>query len=76
VIPRADQTPVPEQIVAHCRTRLAGFKAPALVVIVADLPRTSTGKVRKVELRDVARAEYSRVATPGQPTTVVGVGNE
>ena len=36
-----------------CRDRLAGFKVPARVRLVTDLPRTAAGKVRKPALRDL-----------------------
>ena len=38
-------------ILAHCRKSLGGFQVPKLVRILDDLPRTATGKLRKVELR-------------------------
>jgi fatty-acyl-CoA synthase len=41
-------------LIAHCRTRLAGFKTPKHVVF-AELPKTSTGKIQKFELRAVAK---------------------
>ena len=34
------------------RERLAGYKCPDAFEIVDELPRTSTGKVRKYELRE------------------------
>ena len=37
-------------LIAHCRTRLAGFKTPKKVVF-QELPKTSTGKIQKFELR-------------------------
>ncbi len=37
-------------IVAHCKKHLAGFKVPRAVVF-GDLPKTSTGKIQKFELR-------------------------
>ncbi|RZL09999.1 MAG: acyl-CoA synthetase, partial [Rubrivivax sp.] len=43
----------PEDIVAHCRQHLAGFKVPRAVVF-GELPKTSTGKIQKFELRKVA----------------------
>ncbi len=42
------------ELIAHCRARLAGFATPKLVVF-ADLPKTSTGKIQKYELRAVAK---------------------
>jgi long-chain acyl-CoA synthetase len=35
----------------HCAERLAGFKQPAEVLVVDDLPHTATGKVAKGRLR-------------------------
>ena len=43
------------EIIAFARERLAGFKCPKRVVF-QDLPKTSTGKIQKFELRLIARA--------------------
>jgi fatty-acyl-CoA synthase len=44
-------TPVTaDDIVAHCKKHLAGFKVPRAVVF-GELPKTSTGKIQKFELR-------------------------
>jgi fatty-acyl-CoA synthase len=40
----------PEEIVRHCREHLAAFKVPRAVVF-GELPKTSTGKIQKFELR-------------------------
>ena len=40
----------PEEIVTHCKKHLAGFKVPRFVVF-GELPKTSTGKIQKFELR-------------------------
>jgi fatty-acyl-CoA synthase len=42
------------ELIAFAREHLAGFKAPSAVEF-GELPKTSTGKVRKVELRERAR---------------------
>ena len=42
-----------EDLVAHCKKHLAGFKVPRAVVFGA-LPKTSTGKIQKFELRKQA----------------------
>ena len=44
-----------EEIIAHCRALLAGYKLPKQVVF-GELPKTSTGKVQKFILRDRAKA--------------------
>ncbi len=41
-------------LIAHCRARLAGFKTPKHVIFT-ELPKTSTGKIQKFELRAVAK---------------------
>ena len=41
------------EIVAHCKKHLAGFKVPRAVVF-GELPKTSTGKIQKFELRKQA----------------------
>jgi acyl-CoA synthetase (AMP-forming)/AMP-acid ligase II len=40
-----------DDVVAHCRTRLAGFKCPKRVEFRDALPRTATGKLQKFRLR-------------------------
>ena len=44
-----------EELIAFCRERLAHFKAPKTVVF-GPLPKTSTGKVQKFQLREQAKA--------------------
>jgi len=42
-----------QDIIAYCRDNLAHFKAPRFVVF-GELPKTSTGKVQKFVLREMA----------------------
>ena len=42
-------------VIQFCRDNIAHFKAPKHVVNMSELPKTSTGKVQKYELRKVAR---------------------
>ncbi len=44
-----------EELIAFARERLAGFKTPKRVVF-QELPKTSTGKIQKFELRAVAKS--------------------
>ncbi|MEU9317446.1 FadD3 family acyl-CoA ligase [Streptomyces sp. NPDC048295] len=41
----------PDDLVGHCRERLANFKVPREVVVLEALPRSATGKVDKAVLR-------------------------
>ena len=43
-----------EELIAHCKERLAGYKVPRHVVF-AELPKTSTGKIQKHVLRGQAK---------------------
>jgi long-chain acyl-CoA synthetase len=44
----------PDDLAAWCKTRVAGYKCPRVITIVAALPRGATGKVLKGELRATA----------------------
>ena len=46
-----------EEIKEFCRGRIAHFKVPQYVKFVDGFPMTVTGKVRKVEMREVSIAE-------------------
>jgi fatty-acyl-CoA synthase len=52
---KAGATVTEAEIVEHCRAHLARFKVPRAVVFGA-LPKTSTGKIQKVLLRQQARS--------------------
>ena len=43
-----------DELVAWCRKNLASYKCPRYVVF-AELPKTSTGKVQKFKLREIAK---------------------
>jgi fatty-acyl-CoA synthase len=45
----------PDDLIAWCRGRLAAFKCPRHVVMI-ELPKTSTGKIQKFRLRELAKA--------------------
>ncbi|MGY1663654.1 AMP-binding protein [Geodermatophilus sp. SYSU D00705] len=41
-----------EELIAHCKERMAAYKYPRQVEIVDELPKTVTGKILRRELRD------------------------
>ena len=47
-------TATAEELIAWCRTHLAAYKCPRHVVF-AEIPKTSTGKLQKFKLRDLAK---------------------
>ncbi|MGL4727775.1 MAG: acyl-CoA synthetase [Bosea sp. (in: a-proteobacteria)] len=52
---RPGQSPSEADMIAWCRQHLAGYKVPRTIVF-AELPKTSTGKIQKFRLREMARA--------------------
>ncbi|MEU6751226.1 fatty acyl-CoA synthetase [Spirillospora sp. NPDC046719] len=63
VVPRGGARPSPEDIIAHCRAALAGFKTPKHVLIVDALPKNPSGKILKRRLRE----RFAHVATGELP---------
>jgi fatty-acyl-CoA synthase len=47
-------------LIAHCKARLAGYKAPTSVELREAIPRTATGKVQKFKLREQYWAGHDR----------------
>jgi fatty-acyl-CoA synthase len=44
-----------DELIAHCRAHLAGYKVPREIRF-EDIPKTSTGKIQKFQLRERARS--------------------
>jgi fatty-acyl-CoA synthase len=55
-----------QELIAHCRSQLAHFKAPRHIEF-ATLPKTSTGKIQKAVLRAADRAAFSADTGGGAP---------
>ncbi|MGY1682312.1 AMP-binding protein [Geodermatophilus sp. SYSU D01176] len=47
----AGASATPEELIAHCKERMAAYKYPRSVEIVDELPKTVTGKILRRELR-------------------------
>ena len=56
--PGADATPA--DLMAHVRTKIAGYKAPRDIDITVQLPKTPTGKIQKFLLRDAEWAGHTQ----------------
>jgi acyl-CoA synthetase (AMP-forming)/AMP-acid ligase II len=46
------KAPDPSEVIAHCRTLIAGYKLPRVIEFADELPLLATGKVNKVALRE------------------------
>ncbi len=52
VVVRPGHSVTEEEIIRFCRERMAHFKAPKTVQFVDALPKTASGKIQKVQLRE------------------------
>ncbi len=52
ILPASGATPTEEVLVEHCRERMAAFKRPRQIIVVDELPKTATGKIKRFELRN------------------------
>lgn len=61
VAPNAGATVDARELLAFCRGKVASFKIPRQVILQDALPMTASGKIRKVELREVAERRFSAI---------------
>ncbi|MCC7059979.1 MAG: long-chain-fatty-acid--CoA ligase [Burkholderiaceae bacterium] len=52
VVVKPGQSLGADEVIAYCRANIAAYKVPARVDIVAELPKSATGKILKRVLRD------------------------
>jgi fatty-acyl-CoA synthase len=52
VVPKAGAALTPEDVHAHAKARLAGYKRPKYVVLTGGLPKNPSGKILKRDLRE------------------------
>ncbi len=51
VVPRPGSALTPDEVIAHCREKIAGYKRPRAVKFVEALPKLPNGKIEKFKLR-------------------------
>jgi fatty-acyl-CoA synthase len=59
VVPKPGMSPTAEEIMTFCRQHMARFKCPKAVEF-GDLPKTSTGKIKKFALREKEWQGYEK----------------
>ena len=52
---RRDERLKAQQLIAHCRAQLAGYKCPREVEFRSELPKSNVGKILRRELREEAK---------------------
>jgi fatty-acyl-CoA synthase len=60
VVAKPDHRLSEEQIISHCKGRIAGYKVPRYVVFVDQMPMAGVGKVQKFMLRETGLSELKR----------------
>ena len=55
IVPKGEAKLDVKEILVHCRLCLPAFKVPKRVVFVERLPKTSSGKVKRLELADILK---------------------
>lgn len=53
VVWRAGKAVESEALLAHCRTHLSAYKVPHRVQMIAEIPRTGSGKIIRYKLREL-----------------------
>lgn len=68
VIAKPGQSLRPQEVLEHCRDKIAPYKVPAEVRVVEELSMTPTAKVQKFRLREMAIAELEAkgIVLPGK----------
>ena len=59
--PKEGVTITEEEIRAFCKDRIAHYKVPKYWKFVSEFPMTISGKIRKVEMREIAARELGLV---------------
>jgi fatty-acyl-CoA synthase len=56
VLPRPGQAPGASVLIEHCRARIASYKVPLAIHLLESFPMTGNNKVRRFEIRALARS--------------------
>ena len=52
IVPQPGQSVAAEELVAHCRERIGGYKIPRQYAFLPELPKSAMGKILKTDLRE------------------------
>lgn len=51
IVPAPGANLTEEEIIAHCRERIGGYKIPRQMAFIEEMPKSAMGKILKIELR-------------------------
>ncbi len=52
-VAKKDPSLTKEELIAHCKENLTGYKVPKIVIFIDELPKSNVGKILRRELRDL-----------------------
>jgi long-chain acyl-CoA synthetase len=55
IVPRPGKDVPSEAVIAHCRLKLSAYKVPHSVHLIAEIPRTGSGKIIRYKLREMLK---------------------
>jgi len=55
VVARSGQTIAVEALLTHCREKMSAYKVPHIVQLIAEIPRTGSGKIIRYKLRETLK---------------------
>ncbi|MDR1125956.1 MAG: long-chain fatty acid--CoA ligase [Deltaproteobacteria bacterium] len=65
VVPKPGETPTKEEVIAHCRKKLASYKVPRRVEFRSELPKSAVGKIlRRIILNEELQKRAEKGASP------------
>jgi long-chain acyl-CoA synthetase len=56
IVPRPGKTIDIEAVLVYCRGQLSAYKVPHVAQVIAEIPRTGSGKIIRYKLRDLLKA--------------------
>jgi long-chain acyl-CoA synthetase len=57
IVPAPGANPTEDEIIAHCRERIGGYKIPRRMAFIDEMPKSAMGKILKTELRKMYGGE-------------------
>ena len=63
IVVRKNESLTKEEIIGHCKGKLAPFKLPRAVEFTDEIPRNPTGKILKLELRKMDEEARAKAET-------------
>lgn len=61
IVPAPGQNLTADEIIAHCRGKIGGYKIPRRIAVLDQMPKSAMGKILKTELRRMFARDAAKV---------------